>query len=205
MPFRPAPNVVQLVAKYTSWNEIVENVYHFSSGAAPTTATMNNLIDAFVNIENTNLKALRATQTVLTEVSCADLSSATGAFVDRAVNPTIAGTNAGLGCPNNVTIAVAWRTAKRGRSYRGRTFHIGFTETMRTGNTITSGALAAFIAAYSNLLVLGAAPIFNLGVLSGRQGGVDINPRIFTPATACTIDVNLDNQRRRLPGHNRHH
>lgn len=204
MAFQPAPNVVQLVAKYTSWNEIVENVYHYSSGGPVSTATLNNLIDAFINIENTNLKALRPTQTVLTEVSAADLTTASSAFVDRAVNPTIPGTNAGLGCPNNVTIAVAWRTGKRGRSFRGRTFHIGMTETMRTGNTITSGALAAFIAAYSNLLVLGAAPIFNLGVLSKQQNKVKLDPCIFTPATACTIDVNLDSQRRRLPGHNRH-
>lgn len=204
MVFQPVPNVVQLVAQYNSLGEICENVYHYSSGAAPTATTMNALIDAFIAYEVAQLNTIRNTSTALTRLTATDMGSASGVLVDRAVVPATVGTNAGTADPNNVTVAVSWRTGLRGRSFRGRTFHIGMSETLRTANHVADVAVPFFISKYTGLIVLGVAPIFTLQVVSRFSNKVKRLTGIATPVTAVTLDTLLDSQRRRLPGHNRH-
>lgn len=197
--------MVKLTAVYNSLGEICENIYHFSSGGPADSVAMNNLIDAFVAWENSDGKGNRPNTTQLTRVIATDLTVADGVLVDRAIVPQIVGVTGGVQCANNVTIAVAYRTGHRGRSFRGRTFHIGFPEGYRVGNTITGAAQTFLIQAYTHLLTLGVAPIFHLGVVSRYSGTVRRPTGIWTQATAVTLDTNIDSQRRRLPGHNRHH
>lgn len=196
--------MVRLVAQYISSGEIVENVYNFSAGAPPTTATMNNLIDAFIAWETAHGVNMRAATTGLQRVTCTDLSTATGAVVDRQVIPELDGTSPGLQAPNNVTLAFAIRTPLRGRSYRGRIYHVGMPNNQILGNLIVGPTLTSWVGAYSLLLSLGVAPIFHLGVLSRHNGGVRLATCVWTQATAFTANQQLDSQRRRLPGHNRH-
>lgn len=203
-PQAPAPNVVQLVAQYGMGTEIAENVMHFTSGAAPTTTTMNALIDAYIAWETAQGSQIRPNVVGLNRLVATDLTTPTGPVVDRQVLPVISGVGVGQMCPNNVTVAVAVRTAKRGRSYRGRIYHIGVPVSHCVGSQLLAAERTDYVTRYSLLLALGVAPIFNLGVLSRQQNGNKINPAIFTPATSITIDINLDSQRRRLPGHNRH-
>lgn len=161
---------------------------------------MNNLIDAFIAAENGLLKGLRTAGTGLQRVTCADLTTQNGLTVDRAVIPQVVGTAASPQCPNNVTVAIAWRTGLRGRSFRGRTYHIGMSTTYTITNQLVSTVPAPMLAAYTTLISLGVAPVFHLGVLSRQINKVVQNPRVFTPVTACTLDINLDSQRRRLAG-----
>lgn len=177
---------------------------HFSSGAALTTTTMNALIDAYIAWETAQGSQIRATTTGLNRIIATDLTTATSPVVDRQVLPVISGIGASQQCPNNVTVAVAIRTALRGRSYRGRIYHIGMPITHCVGSQLLAAERTDYTTRYSLLLALGVAPIFHLGVLSRVQNKVRMANGIWTQATAITIDVNLDSQRRRLPGHNRH-
>lgn len=165
---------------------------------------MNNLIDAYIAWENAQGAHMRSQGTELMRVIATDLSTANGPIVDRAVLPPVIGLVATAPCPSNVTMAVALRTGHRGRSYRGRIFHIGTCETMRVGNLVAAATITDTVQRYTLLLSLGVAPIFHLGVLSRRQNKVDLDPQIWTQATSVTLDNELDSQRRRLPGHNRH-
>lgn len=177
---------------------------HYSSGAPLTALTMNNLIDAYKTWESTSGFGWRNLNTALERVTVSDLTTQNGLVVDRAIVPAINGTVAGETCPNNVTIAVGLRTGLRGRSFRGRIYHIGFATSMTSLNQILPTDLPGFITNYSGLLTLGVAPIFHLQVLSYQTNLLVNNPAVATPVTGITVDVNLDSQRRRLPGHNRH-
>lgn len=142
----------------------------------------------------------RSTSTSLTRVVATDLSAPNGLVVDRAIIPGLNGTATGVPAAGNVTFAVAWRTGRGGRSYRGRTYHIGMTEGMRTGNSINGTLVNDILAAYTSLITLGVTPIFHLQVVSRQQGNLWINPAIATEVTAATLDIFLDSQRRRLHG-----
>lgn len=203
-PFQPAPNVVQLNAIYGSNNEVVENVFHYSSGVAPDATTMNALIDAYITWETVTGKFTRNQNTVLKEMVAIDLSAANGTLVDRAVVPQISGTVAGTVCPNNVTVALAKRTGQRGRNFRGRVYHIGMAASSTLGNQITDASRTALLQAYTLLITLGVAPIFHMQVLSKWDHTVWRGTSLVTPVTGFTMDPNLDSQRRRLAGHNRH-
>jgi hypothetical protein len=99
-----------------------------------------------------------------------------------------------------VTAAISWRTAKRGRSYRGRSFHIGMTSTMVTGSTLTAGTITSLTTAYNALLTAVNASGIALCVVSRFQNHVQLTNGESTPITVATIEGNLDSQRRRLIG-----
>lgn len=195
---------MKLVAQYISAGEITENVFNYSTGAAPTVATMNNLIDAYIAWETAHGAHMRASTTGLQRVTATDLSTETAPVVDRQVLPEIDGLDTAAQAPNNVTLAFAVRTPLRGRSYRGRIYHIGMAQDMYVENLMVNTTLTAFVTAYSLLLSLGVAPIFHLGVLSRYHDKVRLDTCVWTQATAITANQQLDSQRRRLPGHNRH-
>jgi hypothetical protein len=109
--------------------------------------------------------------------------------------------------PNNVTLTVSFRTANRGRSFRGRNYVVGLGETQVAGNTVAPSVITAFDGIYSQLLASPVAAIATWVVVS-RFSGVDPVtkepiPRvtgIATPITSVTVVDNVvDSQRRRLP------
>lgn len=137
----------------------------------------------------------------------------------------IPGTNGGTSMPNNVTVAVEMRTSLLGRSFHGRTYFVGMNSGLydsATPNQLKAASLIDLPAVYELLrnamadtteLITYPRDYFPLGVVSyvGGEGSTTLSPIIrdpalFTKATAFVLaDPFLDSQRRRLPGHNRHH
>lgn len=133
----------------------------------------------------------------------------------------IVGSGEGAGLPNSATIAIEWRTALLGRSFHGRSFHIGLLESaLNTDNpnrlkpTALTGIPAAYDALRSALTAyefsdLGVPTAINdrfpLVVMSYVTAGVARTPALPTVITSATLsDPFVDSMRRRLPGHNRH-
>lgn len=205
MEFIPVPNVAQVEMLYTQQGEPCENVYHYQFAAPPTALDLNNLIDAMKAWELNHASALRNVATELTRIRARDLSVQDGLIVDRQVIPTIVGADVSTGLPNNVTVAIAKRTGLGGRSFRGRTFHIGLSDNQVGNNEILPPTLTALGQVYTLLINVDLSGNPPLVVVSRRHGG---NPRLVgvaTPVTSITIDKFTDSQRRRLPEHNRHH
>jgi hypothetical protein len=112
------------------------------------------------------------------------------------------GTNIQPQLPNNVTIAMSLNTALRGRSFRGRIYHIGLTENDVTLNTIPGTTLTPLIAAYeaARLLAAGSgSQTFQLAVLSYYAAKAIRTTPVATPVTSISSDGIIDAQRRRLP------
>lgn len=106
-----------------------------------------------------------------------------------------------ISLPGNVTVAITWRTANVGKSYRGRTYHIGLLSRQILGNQLAGGTMAGLLAAYTELTAaIHADAFFTQGVVSRYSNGVKRETGVFTPITQVTMDSALDSQRRRLAG-----
>lgn len=205
MGFVPVPNVVQIEMLYTQQAEPCENVYHYQFAAPPTASDMNLLIDAMKAWELNHAAALRNVATELTRIRARDLSTQNGVIVDRQVIPTIVGADTTIGLPNNVTVAVSHRTGLGGRSFRGRTFHIGLSDNQVGNNQVLPPTLTALGQVYTLLLAVNPAGSQPLVVVSRRHNKADRAVGIATPVTDIVVNKFIDSQRRRLPEHNRHH
>lgn len=205
VPFVPCPRTAQVNMRYEEAGEKVENVYHFLGASDWTSTLLAALAVAMIGWENTNMKVFRANNTILDLAYAIDLSVNDGAW-DVSVTP-VQGTRTSPNLPNNCSWAVKWITAQRGRSFRGRTYHIGMTEDMLQGGSqeITTTTATNMLAAYRTLLTTtwpnSAVPV----VRSIRHNNAYRTTGVMTPITDATYsDLVIDSQRRRLPFHNVH-
>lgn len=189
------------------WDEqIVSNVFHVESGGDWTTAALELLADTLVTWAVTELIPNMASTVTLEHVEAKDIGGEAGEAV---VVPCIGtcsgnGTN-GPALPNNVTVAVKWLTGLSGRSFRGRTYHIGLTENQVTDNELVPIFDATLSDAYLALLdaIAAADPTWEMVVASFVADGVPRVTGVTTPILDSQIDPVVDSQRRRLPGRGR--
>lgn len=201
MPFIPVPQVCQAEMIYRWDNAIVENVHHFYGESPFTVTEMTDLGEFLINWWDTNLQASAPTNLQLINVRLTDLTTDTSPVVNVVTGLPLTGSAVSPSLPNNVTCVFTKRTQFRGRSFRGRTYHIGLNEAEVTGNTVGSGTVSAYIVIYNYLL----SPTINdfTWELSVVSRYTDNAPRAFGLATAVltfTSDGIVDSQRRRLPG-----
>lgn len=102
--------------------------------------------------------------------------------------------------PTSVTVAVKWTTELRGRSFRGRTYHVGLSEVQVNGNVLATAPHAAILAAYAELLEDLEGLNADLVIASRWSNHVQRTTGLTTPVTGVFLDPTVDSQRRRLPG-----
>ena len=200
MAFVPVPNVGKAEMVFRGNNVIMENVFHVQYAATPDSTDLLNTLDVLRSWWNTNLKSSVPTAISLVNLINTDQTSQTGPRVEDTTGLPIAGTSGSEPLAHNVTVAVRLLTEKRGRSFRGRSYFVGLSETTVQYNSLVGAFQTTLLNAYSQLLVdLSAAgtPL----VVASRQ--FDNQPRVIgvaTPVTSVFIDPTVDSQRRRLPG-----
>lgn len=203
-PWIPAPGVIQLEAIYTYLGQTCENVYHFEISGGAGTPTISQMTAAAVSLEGWEhgaMLGLRSPSCTLKLVRARDISQQNGPVVEHDPTTAVTGTQTGIALPGNVTVAVKWSTGRGGRSFRGRTYHIGLTTNMVTGDQLSSSFFNSMISSYQALL--------NQQVEDNALTGVVVSysankfwrsTAVSTPILAPSIDPNLDSQRRRLAG-----
>ena len=105
--------------------------------------------------------------------------------------------------PNNATIAVSFRTAKRGRTYRGRNYWPLLSRGDVSGNQVLQAYVNLVVLAYDLLLPFGGATPagWTWVVVSRTFMNAPRTYGIKTPVEDVLItDRTIDSQRRRLPG-----
>lgn len=212
MPFIPVANTVEVELRMTLDDQKIENTLYFESANAPVFADMALLASNIVIWWDTSIAPLLPVDVVLREVVVTDLTSATGPQYSSALDGSNAGTLGQPALPNNVTLAVSFRTALRGRSFRGRNYVPALTEGQVVNNTVNSSVLLDYTNAY-NAIITEVAPSDGpwTWVIVSRYSGVDSEgkpiPRVAgvtTPVQAAVIvDATIDSMRRRLPGRGR--
>lgn len=158
-----------------------------------------------------------ATAVTLDSIVCRDLGEEGGAEYSLSVGDAGEETTAQLN--NGLTLAISARTGNSGRSFRGRSFVVGLTTaSLETGdqNKVNAAYVTEQLLAWNALLTTvtgyGGENIASVCVLSRfNKDAVPTPPHkrdtgIGTSVLNYTIvDTNVDFQRRRAPGHNRHH
>lgn len=201
MPRPPSENVAEATLTFIYDSQYCINKHHFENTAGWDEGSLNNLGTAIREWWDTEIKASAPTTLQLVEIEVVDLTLGSGLGITVATGLPITGTNAALQLPNNVTVAVKKGTGLVGRSFRGRTYHIGLTEANVDGNRINASTVTLLTNAYDALREpLGVVIPVDMVVLSEWSGGVQRAAGVATPVTAIAVDPVIDSQRRRLPG-----
>lgn len=212
MPFVPVPNTAAVEIRMIQDGQQVENTLYFRLGSALTPTNLTQLCQDLEGWWASLYSAQEATSVELVEITATDLTSETGPVGSFNPSETQLGALTSPALPNNVTIAVSFRTALRGRSFRGRNYFVGLTESQVTENTLSDPSAAAILGVYQALRpVVGTFTDDWIWVVVSRFSGVDGDgvpiPRetgIATPITnAVIVDKTIDSSRRRLPGRGR--
>lgn len=200
MSFVPAPGIVQLNGIMTLNDEKVENTFHYRVSGTIDRTILHNIAQTYVTWWAAHA-GLYGTSVGLILVYVRDMGSQSGATLDFVPAATTDGTRTSSLLPNNVTIAIKRETGLAGRKNRGRVYWVGITQDMLSSpNQMVLGTAASLASALDALRTSQSSGNSATEVILHRASGTGTDVIGYVPA-----DQTLDSQRRRLPGHNRHH
>jgi len=206
MPFVPVPTCALVEIRMECMGQQIENTLWFELGDPPTVSALTDLCNTIRDWWRTDCKQLITESLVVREYVATSMDTATGPQHTLPGDVLDVGAASPNPMPLGTTMTVSFRTAMRGRSFRGRNYVVGLTEDQVAGNSILSGVATDWREAYEGLL----APVLLIGwrwVVVSRFSGIDPTtkkpiPRlegIHTPVTGVVIvDEFVDSQRRRL-------
>lgn len=205
MAFVPFANTCQVNIRGRLDGQQCENTMYFESVGGALTPTLLQLIaeDVMANWIS-ELQPLKSSTCTFTEVFAFDLSTE-GSFGFTAIpGAPVSGEAGAPPLPNNVSLAVSFRSAFRGRSGRGRNYWYGLVEDQFAGNNATTAIQTAILAGYDTLVGSALTNGFVHVVASRFTNNAPRLVGAIFPVQAITItDSTLDSQRRRLPGRGR--
>lgn len=193
-----------------------ENVFGIDThGAGPVddatlTSVCNDFKNWWQNGDGTHSpQAQCGESTSLSLIEAKDLTVVDGTI--HSIAPALVGADTGGDLAAGLTFAITIRTALSGRSHRGRSFVVGLTDNvLATGSkdVADSAAITDLLAAYAGLLT-GDFSVNNAGrklsIFSySNNNAYRANIAATDVASVGVFDFNMDYQRRRAPGHNRH-
>jgi len=200
----PTENTAEVTMTFLWDGQYCINKHHFKNDAGWDEGSLNNLGTAVREWWDTELRAGTPNVISLVEIEVVDLTEGSGLGITVQTGLPLVGGSGEAALPNNCTLAIKKGTGLIGRSFRGRTYHIGLKEPDVTLNQVSAGQAAFYRDAYDALRQpLGIAIPVNMCVLSETSGGVQRSAGICTEVTGIGVDPVLDSQRRRLPGRGR--
>lgn len=205
MAFVPVPNAFEAEIRMSLDDQLVENTLYFKATPDSEEGTPIALANDLLVWWTVEMAPALSDNTLLREIYVTDLTTSTsGAATQPAPAPAPTGGRSGAPSPNNVSLAVSFRTAQRGRSFRGRNYIAGINEPDTEWNQISATLEGLILAGYNALLEGDFASNWQWGVVSRFSNKAPRVTGVFTPITAVTIvDRTIDSQRRRLPSRGR--
>lgn len=203
MAFISLPYGIKVEIAFTKDGQICLNVM-WCAKLSPITVNSTDL-DNVLSAVGTLWSGLRsdaASNVFLSSIKATDWSVADGIQAENLAPATPSGLSSTGFLDNSVTIAVALKSAQRGRSRNGRFFIVGMTgNQLASPNVLNAGTAADIIAAYqaykTALNGFGLAPVIASFVTGGAPRAVGLGTAV---ASVGFTDGTLDSQRRRLPG-----
>jgi len=199
-PYIPVNDTAEVRLVYSTLGGVAMNVINFRLVGGWTPELLTALAAAVEDSWETNLSPIVSEAVTLDETVATDLSSDTGAQITDPGG--ISGAHAGAALPNNVTVAVSFRTDQRGRSHRGRLFHVGMTEDQSSGDVLSGSNATTFLTAYESFFADIEAAVTDAThvVVSRCQDGVWLTTGETTTVTSYQVEPTLDSMRKRLLG-----
>lgn len=201
MPFQAVPQTVHCTLEGVVDSQLTINDVYFQNTAAPNLTNMQALVDALDTWFRTTLAGELSENWSTTRVRAIDLSTDPGLVAERGgVAP---GGVASEAAPNNVAMAVSFRTGFSGRSGRGRNFVPAIPNAMITLNTMDAGFINAIVDAYLALMGAGSFVAgWQLVVVSRFTGGALRAVGLPQPVTnILSVTTKVRSMRSREVGH----
>lgn len=203
MAFIPVPNVASVEMIFEQAGQRLENVYHVKKSSPFDEVGLSGAAQLFADWWDEELKPQVAGNVSLVLIVAKALDSETAPAVEFTTGLPLTGPGTNIPNPGNVTVAIRWTTGLRGRSFRGRTYHIGLTQGAIVANSLATENQALLLGAYQTLLSSLSLSTMSLVVVSKYANHVARTTGIATDITAASLDGSLDSQRRRLNGRGR--
>jgi hypothetical protein len=199
MTFVPVPNTAQAELRWTVSDQLVENTLYFEHTGAILTADLVDLAGYLETWATTVFIGSMPSNVVWRECYVTDLTTQTAETYTSNLEVGDAGTQ-GAAAPNNVTIAVSFRTAVRGRSGRGRNYVPAITAANVTANVVSSAFRNAIQSYYLNMQTSLPAGWEWVVVSRYTNGAPRVTGQTYPVTAVVFSDSYVDSQRRRLPG-----
>jgi hypothetical protein len=201
MAFIPVVNTMAATLIHEFLSQRLTNTIYIRQDNPITPADLGDIASSLVTLWAQNVMPRLSNQTRFVGVSVRDLSVQNGLVFDYTGQPLpVSGGIPGPPAPSSVAVVVSLRTDRAGRSYRGRLYLAGLSETQTDGNFFNGNLPTLLANAVTNVL---------LGLATGTRVPVVVskffnkNPRpsgVTTPITAVAArTVRVASQRKRLP------
>lgn len=195
----PLPEGAQVVVSYTEFGSVFENVLYFTKAGGWDAAALQDLADSVQVNFAANMGGVVSSDASLIHVRAIDVSSAIGPVADNSA--ASAGLRVNPGLPGNVTLAIKFTTALRGRSYRGRMYLVGLSEDMVLGQAVDAAVLPDILLGVQSWIEAVEADSGGVHVVASYcQLSEWLVAAVATPVTGYSSDGFIDSQRRRLAG-----
>lgn len=194
IPLLPA---IQVQVRGLYFGQLVENVWYCSTTLTTPTAESLTTIAGIFQTAYASIQLPLSQDYSVNEIYLRYLGDAAGPETTYFVSPAQTGGNASPGLPGNVAFCVRLKTTSPGRSGRGRKYFCGLTEADVTANQLSVDVANDLVDAIGILISNLDGAGFPLAIASFTTSTVSIVTQ------AGYFDLNLDSQRRRLPGRGR--
>lgn len=197
MAFIPSPHTARIVVGFQGGGFDFSNVF-WATKTDFTTQDMQDLGDAIQAAFVSSVKAGMSAGIRETGVTVYDARTDSGELTTSTTGADVGGA-AGEALPVNLALIMTLRTAKRGRSYRGRTYVTLFREADIDSGVFGSGAVAlagTYIGAVKTAI---EGEGWTMVIRSIQHNNVTTNPAVLTPVTSYESRSGVPGtQRRRL-------
>ena len=200
MAFVPTPNAAKVAITGHLYGEECVNTLHFTNSAPFTGTTLATLAADVSGWWISSILTGLSAGYVMSNVTATAIDVDSGAQAINAAGSGTVGGNGAEALPNNVALCVSFRTARSGRSYRGRNYVPAIPGNQLTGTNNVKGTFATAIVTGYEILLAGFSGITWV-VVSKFHNNVPRTAGVTEPiVSVLLVDTVLDSQRRRLPG-----
>lgn len=202
MPSRTAENVAAVQVFGTLAGQEVMNDFYYQFDHQPDHSDLVALTSAIAGAWISTAVPVLPGTWMGRNVFAFDMTVDTGEnAIDDSIQGVV-GTSGGVALPNNVTLAIARKNGRRGRSGNGRIFWQGIADSlMLDENHVQPAAAEDFVIACEALDVAALGVGGTAVILSFQHDGVVSSAATIYPLLQwIAVDNVIDSRRRRLPG-----
>jgi len=200
-PYIPIPEACEIKMNFSTPGGVAQNVFNFQKDGGFSLTDLSTLAGGMSDWWQAELIDGVSDLVTLESVIATDISSESGSQVTFTDTLPAQGANTSHSLPMNSTAVISWRTDARGRSFRGRTYHVGLCDNAVAASALLAGTRLALIDAYTQLLGdTYFSSEYVLGIVSRCHDRAWRTTGLITPVVSIVVDLPLDSQRRRLIG-----
>jgi len=201
MPFVPVANTVACRLVHLFFQQPITNTLYVNYDTQPDFTELTTLASVLVSQWQQKIMPKLSTQAKLTTVSLRDLTTASGIVYEYSGPPLpVSGGVAGPPLPSSVAVVVSLRTGLAGRSFRGRLFFGGFSETQSDGNYMLNNLPVQLKDALVDVIDAINTTSRRVVIVSRYAQNQPRSTGVVTPVVSVLArTVRLATQRKRLP------